>query len=225
MCRNGENEELRYSIRSVMHFFPNAEIWLIGGKPSWYTGNYIKVTQGSSKYLNVKNGITALLQNKNIKNTFIYMNDDFYLTAKPNFSKTYHRGTIEKYLNDSLSCCSKYVYVKLMNRTYNKIKKIVKENVLNYELHIPIKISKDLLEKSYSRVDLWRSFYGNVNKLGGIEIEDCKVYPHHISDNLDLNRFIKDHSPFLSSNDNTFEFLQKNYLSEKFPNKTIYEAD
>ena len=33
ICRVGENEELRYSIRSVLNSFPEANIWVIGGKP------------------------------------------------------------------------------------------------------------------------------------------------------------------------------------------------
>ena len=40
-CRPGkQNEELRYSIRSVMENLPHDNLWVVGGKPEWYTGNY-----------------------------------------------------------------------------------------------------------------------------------------------------------------------------------------
>jgi hypothetical protein len=224
MCRNGENEELRYSIRSVTHFFPDAEIWLVGGKPSWYKGNYIPVRQGSNKYLNVRNNIGALISNENISSTFIYMNDDFFITEMPDFSQSYNRGTMEKYLEGTMPCCSNYVYIKLMNRSYNKIKKFIKTKPLNYELHIPLQITKAAIEKSYYKVDLWRSFYGNYYNIGGIAIDDCKIYENNVTNIDDLHKFISDHSPFLSTNDNSFKFVLDNYLATKFPNKTIYEA-
>ena len=50
ICRIGENEELRYSVRSVLNSFPEAVIWVIGGKPDWYVGNYIYVDQNNSAF-------------------------------------------------------------------------------------------------------------------------------------------------------------------------------
>jgi hypothetical protein len=223
-CRDGQNEELRYSIRSVLEFFPNAEIWVIGGKPSWYVGNYIKVKQNSAKYLSVKNNIYHLLSDPRINESFIYMNDDFYFTDTPDFSNLYHRGSFKSYLEAEKECCQKYIYYKMMNRTHNKIKKIISEEPLNYELHIPISITKKRLERSYNKADLWRSFYGNYYKIGGVQIEDCKVYKNQISDGIDLNDFIKAHSPFLSSNDEAFEFLLENYLKSRFPEKSSVEG-
>ena len=43
ICKEGVNEELKYSIRSVVESFPESNIWVVGGKPDWYTGNYIQV--------------------------------------------------------------------------------------------------------------------------------------------------------------------------------------
>jgi hypothetical protein len=225
MCREGENEELRYSIRSVLNFFPDAEIWVVGGKPGWYFGNHIPVRQKSGKYNNVKNNIESLLNDERINDSFIYMNDDFYLTDMPDFSQNYHRGAIQSFLDESKECCEKYIYRRLIARAHYKLKKFMSSEPLNYELHIPILISKKQLSYSYKKADTWRSFYGNYYNLGGKEILDCKFYPNNISNGTNLNSFIEDHSPFLSSNDNTFEFLQNNYLSARFPNKTIHEAD
>ena len=51
ICKDGENEELRYSIRSVLKNTKDAVIWVVGGKPNWYIGNYIKVIQDQNKYV------------------------------------------------------------------------------------------------------------------------------------------------------------------------------
>ena len=54
ICKDGVNEELKYSIRSVVESFPEAIVWVVGGKPDWYIGNYIKVEQKESKYKNTR---------------------------------------------------------------------------------------------------------------------------------------------------------------------------
>ena len=223
MCRDGENEELRYSIRSILHFFPDAEIWIVGGRPSWYVGNHISVKQASAKYYNVKNNIAALVENENINSEFIYMNDDFYLTDITDLSIPHHRGYLDDYLEGNRECCSRYIYIKLINKAFTKIKKVVSHRPLNYELHVPIMVSKGGLQKAYRQAFIWRSFYGNYYKLGGKEIQDCKFYQQDVK-NTDLKKFIADHSPFLSSNDNTFNFILDNYLKDKFPNKSKCEA-
>jgi hypothetical protein len=224
MCRDGDNEELRYSIRSVLKFFPDADIWLVGGKPSWYVGNYIRSRQGSSKYGNVRDNIEKLLKDERIGPSLVYMNDDFYLTDMPDFSQNYHRGTIKSYLDESMECCERYIYRRLVSRAHYKLKKFMSDEPLNYELHIPILISKEHLKNSYLKFDVWRSFYGNYYKIGGKEILDCKFYLDNIADGINLNDFIKQHSPFLSTNDNTFEFVLNNYLAEMFPEKSRLEA-
>ena len=76
ICRSGDNEELRYSIRSVIRSFPKANIWVVGGKPVWYKGNYIIVEQNQDKYTNALNNIIAICNSKEISVSFIFMNDD-----------------------------------------------------------------------------------------------------------------------------------------------------
>jgi len=43
ICKDGVNEELKYSIRSVVESFPETNIWVVGGKPDWYTGRDISI--------------------------------------------------------------------------------------------------------------------------------------------------------------------------------------
>jgi hypothetical protein len=63
LCRPGKNEELRYSIRSVNAFYPNATIWVVGGKPDWYIGNFLEVEQSSNAFQNVKNSLAEVIKN------------------------------------------------------------------------------------------------------------------------------------------------------------------
>jgi hypothetical protein len=66
ICKDGINEELRYSIRSVVESFPDSNIWVVGGKPDWYVGNYIKVDQKLTKYKNALYNLKAITESEEI---------------------------------------------------------------------------------------------------------------------------------------------------------------
>jgi hypothetical protein len=76
ICKPGDNEELRYSIRSVLYSFPDARIYVVGGKPKWYSGNYIFVDQKHHKYANAINNLQAICDSNDILEEFLLMNDD-----------------------------------------------------------------------------------------------------------------------------------------------------
>ena len=79
ICKSGENHELKYSIRSVIKYFPNANIWVVGGKPNWYIGNYIELKQSGAKYKNAYENLKLISNSDQISNDFYLMNDDFYI--------------------------------------------------------------------------------------------------------------------------------------------------
>ena len=221
-CRDGENEELRYSIRSVLHFFPDAEIWVIGGKPGWYIGNYIRVEQDSNKFVNVVNSIKAAIGEPGIDESFIYMNDDFYIIDKVGSFDYFYEGTLlEKYRNYTSYRATSYT--KRMLDTNNKLKKLGYRNSLSYELHVPIQVEKSKLSEviQYERL-LWRSMYGNIFAVGGTPMEDVKVY-------TDSRMGFKDYdyrnptSAFISSDDSSFDMIKNNLLSDMFSVKSKNE--
>ena len=57
ICGPGDNEELRYSIRSAVKNLKFDNLWVVGGKPKWYVGNYLEVIQNKSKYTNARNNL------------------------------------------------------------------------------------------------------------------------------------------------------------------------
>ena len=80
ICRSGDNEELRYSIRSMVANVPHDNLWVVGGKPSWYIGKHIPVKQSDDKYDNARNNLKAIVESSEISDRFILVNDDFYVT-------------------------------------------------------------------------------------------------------------------------------------------------
>jgi hypothetical protein len=224
ICKDGNNEELRYSIRSVVESFPDSKIWVVGGKPTWYTGNYIEVSQNLSKYRNAIENLKALCNSEHISDKFVLMNDDFYILKNIDSIKDYHGGLLLEKINLYQKLNSNSNYTRKLAATYKKIKSLGIENPLDYELHIPMVMEKEKLKQTldHNYQFLWRSIYGNVFNVGGEQMEDVKVYA---KGPLVLKSYNikKDDHIYLSSADTSFDIIFNNILKKQFTKKTKYE--
>jgi hypothetical protein len=224
ICKDGINEELRYSIRSVVESFPDSNIWVVGGKPPWYIGNYINVKQVLTKYRNAIQNLNAICSSNEISEQFILMNDDFYIIKNINIIETYHGGLLLDKINLYQKLNSNSNYTRKLSATYKKIKSLGIESPLDYELHIPMVMEKKKLKQILQNNDqfLWRSIYGNVFNVGGDQMEDVKVYSRGPlvlkSYNIKKNEHI-----YLSSADNSFDMILNNILRKQFSQRTKYE--
>lgn len=204
ICRNGENEELRYSIRSVLHFYPNAQIHIFGGKPKWYSGNYIEVKDVGNKFNNIDECYKAIC-NTNLE-TFILMNDDFYIIDNPK-GFMYYDGLLEDKIKRHMSDYGLSKYSRVLSDTNKKLKKMGIDQPLNYDIHTPMIFEKTKLSEVIHLSSAPRSMYGNIFKVGGEKIQDVKVYRG--------TEQIKASGYFLSSEDNSFDKI-KDFLKNKF---------
>jgi hypothetical protein len=224
ICKDGNNEELRYSIRSVVESFPDSKIWVVGGKPTWYTGNYIEVNQNLSKYRNAIENLKAVCNSEDISDRFVLMNDDFYIIKNIDSIKDYHGGPLLEKINLYQKLNSNSNYTRKLAATYKKIKSLGIENPLDYELHVPMVMEKEKLKQTLQNnyQFLWRSIYGNIFNVGGEQMEDVKVY---VKGPLVLKSYNikKDDHIYLSSADTSFDILFNNILKKQFNLKTKYE--
>lgn len=228
VCRQGENEELRYSIRSVLASFPDATIWVVGAKPNWYGGKFIEVRKEPNKYATVEKNLKVICKSQSISEQFVLMNDDFFITEKIDSIETYHAGKLSDMIGRLEEAYRKSngemdrSYLNRIQRTFNFIKR--KYNILepvNYELHMPMVMEKSRLEPLVELPSLWRSTYGNVYNIGGIESGDVKVYEHDSYESFD---YINGPGPYASSDDSSFDRM-KPWLHSLFPNPSKYELD
>jgi hypothetical protein len=224
ICKDGNNEELRYSIRSVVQSFPDSNIWVVGGKPTWYAGNYINIKQVLTKYRNAIQNLNAICNSNEISEEFILMNDDFYIVKNINTIETYHGGLLLDKINLYQKINSNSNYTRKLAATYKKIKSLNIESPLDYELHIPMIMEKKKLKQILQNNDqfLWRSIYGNVFSVGGEQMEDVKVYTKGplVLKSYNLK---KDEHIYLSSADTSFDMILGNILKKQFTEKTKYE--
>ncbi len=223
ICKDGENEELRYSIRSVLKNTKDAVIWVVGGKPNWYIGNYIKVIQDQNKYQNALNNLRTACLSDQIPENFILMNDDFYIIKQLDEIKTYHNGLLADKLTTYQDLDHHSSYTARLFKTYRELQKSRIQDPLSYELHVPMPMEKskliNVLGEKYTI--LWRSAYGNRYKVGGEEIRDVKIYKRGPLLPISYNKEEYD-LPYLSNADNSFDLI-KDFIIANFPDKSIYE--
>jgi hypothetical protein len=222
ICKNGDNEELRYSIRSVEKHAPEGRVWLVGGKPDWYVGDYIPRNNSNGKQANAIENLTAVVESNEISETFVLMNDDFFIINPIKEIKTYHGGSlIEKIkLRKELSPRSKYNEQLL--KTYRLLKRRGIEEILDYDIHVPMVMTKSGLASVLELRTQWRSTYGNMFSVGGTEVEDVKVYSH--GDLLELSYDIENLKyDYLSTDDTSFIKVKEALLEDLFKDKSKHE--
>jgi hypothetical protein len=226
VCRQGENEELRYSIRSVLSSFPDATVWVVGAKPDWYDGNFIGVKKERNRYATVEKNLAAIVESAEISEDFVLMNDDFFITHKIDKVETYYSGTLYDMVDRIEKTCNAYnmdrSYLNRVTRTYTYIKnKFRIPQPLNYELHMPMPMQKKKLKDVLGIPALWRSAYGNKHNVAGILSGDVKVYG---ADGYLSFDYLNGPGPYASSNDDSFEEM-KPWLHNLFPNPSKHELD
>jgi hypothetical protein len=222
LCRNGNNEELRYSIRSVEKNLPHANIWVIGGKPPWYTGNFIKVSQDLSKYRNAVANLEALIESQDISEDFILMNDDFFVLKPVEAVQSFHKGYLFDSVEERKDLQIANPYINMMEATLDRLIKNGIENPLDYEVHVPMVMTKSGLKNVLRFGSLWRSMYGNTYNVGGTQMVDVKVHNPGPLESRSYD-YINNDTTYLSSDDESFLTLRKNIFEVMFPMPSSYE--
>jgi hypothetical protein len=223
ICRAGDNEELRYSLRSVNENYPCENIWVVGGRPSWYSGNYLRMPASSSKYQNARMNLKALIQYKGISDNFVLMNDDFYVLEKIEKPEQYHGGPLAKKVEEYVKVHPHSQYTRLLFNTLKGIRRRYGiQDPLDYELHLPMEMHKEGLTEAMQTGFLWRSVFGNVYGVGGTYTEDVKVYRKNAVPE-ELREYASFKVPYLSTSDKSFQAVHSELLEQKFSTPSPFE--
>ena len=214
LCRAGENEELRYSLRSLVNV-PHGRVWLVGGRPpSWYTGESIRTVQhGLKKEITARAMIAACLDPR-ISDPFLLFNDDFYVMRPGPLPGPMHRGRLQTVIDWYESQGINSRYVAGMRATKKKLRALGIRQPLSYELHTPMLIDKLRMLGASRHGGHQRTMYGNLVGMGGRRIVDPKV--------LNFGDPIPD-GRRLSSMDSTFPRVEA-FLAERFPDPSPWES-
>lgn len=220
ICRAGDNEELRYSIRSVVKNCSYDSIWVIGGIPDWYRGNYVEVEDIGNKFENIQNCYKVISQLGAISNEFVLMNDDFFITKPIGDMPIFHGGRLIDKIDRYTAINNHNKYTRILLHAYKKLIKLKVNDPLDYDIHTPIVIDKTKID-SFVDISLApRSLYGNMYNIGGIDIKDVKIYS--TKNMLEHSSSIDNGVGIISTEDGSFDKV-KDYLDSLFPDKTNYE--
>ena len=174
------NEELRYSLRSLENF-PHRHVWMFGGMPpSWVKGvHYIPVENNEkSKWANTRKMLEIACKTKGLSANFVWFNDDFFVLAPIQDLRYHYDGTLmeraEQTISSKTQMPSRYGYNLML--VSNELEK-KKQQTRNFELHCPIIYNKKKMLaclKKYKTV-MPRSLYCNEYNVRAIENGDYKI--------------------------------------------------
>lgn len=219
ICRQGPNEELRYSLRSLVNI-EHDRVWVFGGAPAWYCGQFVPVPQAGVKQENAKMNLLAACLHPRVSDPFLLMNDDFYIIA-PTEPALYDRGPTTGVIAQYERIAPGGSYLEYLRLTDALLRSDGHAALLSYELHVPMPIDKDIMRDVVMRILAdgrmplnHRTMYGALAGLPSTTMRDPKVYgPEDLPPE----------GAYLSSSDATFRLVLP-LLERLFPDPSPYEA-
>lgn len=221
VVRDGENEELRYSLRTLQNV-NHGKVWAFGGSPRWLntdTVEHRRRAQNASPYMNTRSHIAAACNTPEVSDPFLLWNDDFFAMHEVGDVPVMHRGSLRSLIEQFANV--KTVWVRGMREAQETLISRGFPDALSYDLHAPLLVHKAEMREALrwaSRAQTHavhvRTFYGNLANLGGVETPDPKVMRRS-------GPFPE--GPWLSSSDETFRSTVEPVLRYLFPHPSIYE--
>lgn len=218
IVRAGENDELRWSLRSAAVHLAHERVWVVGGGPGWLTGvERIPNRDSPRKRIAALAGLLAACRHPGISDEFVLMNDDFYVTEPIASVPALHIGDLNKTITQIPPGSARH---RGLAETARVLVRRGVQDALCYEGHYPLVVHKGgmcdaLMAAGHSDLIHPRTVYGNVAKIGGTLTSDCKVRDSQSS---------LPGGPFASTSDETFAHgLVGQQLREMFPVPSRYE--
>lgn len=225
---SAENEELTYSIRSVVKNFPYHRIVIYGTQPkNLQVDKYYHIVQGGwTKWDRVQKMVIKACMNNNLTENIWLFNDDFYVIQPIADYCYYTNGKLSIIIKNFVK---RFGYETAYVRMLKHVTGVLKKNGLttdSFATHTPMLINrKHFLEciEKYPGVRGFRSLYGNYEQsIYGlcyplIKEKDVKI--------RNESETILTKTPYLSSSDKSFETNEKmrKFLINTFKDKTKYE--
>jgi hypothetical protein len=224
VCRDGENPELRYSLRTLANV-EHDRVWIFGGAPVWV--DFTEVTfrkrmQGGSPYSSTRGHIGAACNTPEVSDPFLLWNDDFFAIQPIGEVPVYHRGPLEPMLEKYAAM--KTPWGKGLRETAAAMEKRgLLADALSYDVHLPLVVHKTEMREAlrlaktiHTDAIHLRTLYGALADLGGVEHHDPKMLRR--SDPFPAGAW-------LSSSDDTFRSTVEPVLRYLFADKSPYEKE
>lgn len=176
-----QNNEIRYSIRSLKYVPFIDDVIVVGECPDWLKVKHIYVYDGPNRVENIWRKMEVIAEH--IEEPFLFMNDDMFFTREVKLLPWYYEGMIQDKIDgcDGLKASGKYRDMLIRTK-----QALFGGPELNFAVHYPIILDPTyikLLIATYGTKDnlSFRCMYGNIFDLPFTPIEyraDCKLWKY-----------------------------------------------
>jgi len=222
-------EELKYSLRSLDTYFTDPfEVWIMGDVPEYVdlsTITHIKKEHKNFKQVNL-NRLYDLAHHLPKNENFIWMNDDIFLLSNLNeelLKYPFVMGDLSLVKKRGKRAWQKKLFITsdfLKSKNYT---------TYNYECHVPTLYNVDELLKTFDFVkslDVWliNTAYYNYNNYfdKSVSVKKYRLGKYNSKKDKPLPKNINDYL-FLNFDDNGLTQEIKDFLFNKYPNKSKFE--
>jgi hypothetical protein len=191
------NNEIRYSLRSLKNLEQADRVFLIGFCPRFINKDQVAHIPAEDPYQNkIKNAVHKLkiaCKDDRISKDFILMNDDFFFLKQVKEIEYFNKGNLEK-TAERHETKGGYYYRAL--RATVKMLKQKEKSCVDFEVHYPIIFNKEKLLKVIESLEgmgeghLFRSLYGNVYEIKGRYKKDVKIFKEEELERLTYLDFV-----------------------------------
>ena len=224
---NWQDNELRYSLRSLQQHVKNVEnVYLIGQKPPFLNDKIIHIPHNDiykNKAQNIMAKVYRACIDKRISNNFMFWNDDYFALEDFEIDNYpyYYKCDLEHSIMINMGeyrnhCDATLKYLKSQNLPFK-----------NFDTHYPIIYNRFKMTKMIKSCDwnipfgyILRSMYCNFYKIEGEFKLDCKGNTQLPAPHIPIQHKGKH---FFSIGDNALNHAMKNYLAVRYPNKSKFE--
>lgn len=228
IVRPGENEELRYSLRSIAQHVRHNRVWIVGTIPTWARHiGAIPLQPQIEKFANQRQSLMAACAHPGVSEHIVLMNDDHFALepveeipvfhlgpSQAHFEKLYAEGFRDK---NSWYVAIKQTAAWMTEQGYG--------DPLCYENHTPLPYYKSKLLEVAQRYPLEQRFcYPGVYPIAGRGPEGTLNGNSKVKTDEELPVKLALDMPWLSTSDQSFiEGEAGRFLREMFPEPGPYE--
>jgi hypothetical protein len=227
LLKDGPNEELRFSLRSVEKNFPHRIVCFAGGRPIGLEPDIqidVQQDQGS-KWNNTRKNLLEAVRNDRLTPDIWLFNDDFFIMGAYQGSGLEFDGELKKHILEieGRHNGNHTTYTLRLRQLCKTLAKAGIHTPRNYAIHRPMLINREKAQRileTYSEEPMFRALYGNLTATEdnpGKPAKNCKVTP--------WLRPAYELSDIISTEDQCFERdAVGRYIRERFTEPSRWEV-
>lgn len=219
-----DNDELRYSLRSVAANVPHRKVWVAGHCPWWVKNvEVIELPPCEDRFDNQQQSLLAALAHPGLAEEFYYLNDDHYVVERfDGLLPALHLGPLADYIAwlREIGKRPTSEWFQGLNEMLELLRSWGIEDPLCYETHSPLRFRKSEMRhfaQARTRHFLPTQCYAATDMPPGVRAVDAKSGK--------LGCPIDAGMPYLSSDDDTWEHSKiGHHVRAMFPTPCYYEG-